>query len=176
MYTYTAVVHRKSDGFVTDSNITVTRQTENALPTIVARIRDSSDPCDHRTTTVEFENGSLRFSAAYDGPVRPHTVRSFSGSDVSLHTFYFNRQDPQFYLCSDDGFFPIHMEKNNGDFKITVYKSPPVPQADGLLYPVLASITKTQTHRDGFEYRIRAEEMPRLLLMAVFSLPFTLNL
>ena len=174
--TYTAVVHRRSLGFITESNITVTRQTKNNRPGIAALIRDFADPCDHRTTTIRFAGGSLRFSAAYDGPIRPHTIHTFSDSNLSLHRFLFHGQTPQSYLCSDRGFSPIHVEQHGSDFKITIYQPSPVPQRDTLRHSVLAVITKTQTYEDGFAYRIQACKMPRLLLASVFSLPFTLNL
>ena len=159
-----------------ESSVRVFQITADGLHGPVAYINDVTDPADHRNTKIIFSGGHLWFGAAYDGPLRNYKVECFrdqmnnSGMDLSLHTF---REAGRAYICSDDGFYPI---KGSIDDTMTVYRSSPIVQEDGMLLPALATITLTKEYENGLEYEIQVEEsLPTSLLMAIFSLPYVVQ-
>lgn len=175
--TFTAVAQRRRSEYRIHSTVQVFHTTADGLRIPIAQIQDSADPADHRHTEIIFSEGRLVLEAAYDGPIRKHFVWPFSDEnhcemDLALHDFpYANRS----YLCSADGCFPIKKEKNHKTFTMTIYGSSPLSPEDGVLFSALATITQTRKFENGFEYNIQAEEnLPASLLMAIFSLPFTL--
>ncbi len=177
MYTFIATVHQQGDIFERNSQISVFQKIDDISSIMIANIEDSADPMDHRDTIINYAEGTLRFSTAYDGPLQWHDILPFSNCDISLHIFHVRRSETLQYLCAESGFYPICIEHNNSDFKLCIYNSFPTLQQNGLLHPLLATVTKTQTYADGFEYTIQASELPPSpLLMAIFSLPFILNL
>ena len=135
---------------------------------------------DHRETRIDFAQGSLYFSASYDGPVRSHEIRHFRAetrrdTGIALHLFPF---DDCVYLGTPEGFFPIKHEykKDPDSFAVTVYKSADIPQENGLLMEPLATAVQTQRTEDGAVYRIQVEEaLPLLSFMAVLALPVALS-
>ena len=175
--TFIATASREKIDFFVTSSVRVFQTSADGLHSPVAFINDSADPADHRNTEIIFEGSPLRFAAAYDSPVRNHVVLPFVDqnhreTDLALHVFPWANKA---YIGSADGFYPIKKYYDHKTFSITVYGSSPIPKEDGMLFPVLATITQTQKSENGFEYVIRVEEdIPASLLMAMFSLPFTL--
>ena len=175
--TYIAIASQHKDTFTIQSTVRVFQTTADGLHGPVAYINDSADPADHRDTEILFQGGRLTFGAAYDGPIRNHIILHFADqnhrkTDLALHDFPLAKKA---YICSADGFYPIHKFYDRKTFTITVYRSSPIPQEDGMLFPPLATITQTKKSENGFEYMIHVEEnLPISFLMAMFSLPFTL--
>lgn len=175
--TFTAVVSRYRSVYNIRSTVHVYQTTADGLHIPIAQIHDSADPADHRHTEILFSGGRLEFGAAYDGPFLKHFVWPFSDEnhrkiDLELHDFpYANKS----YICSADGLFPIKKYNDNKTFIMTIYSSSPIFREDGIIFSTLATITQTSKYDDGFEYTIQVEEpLPASLLMAIFSLPFTL--
>lgn len=180
---FIATVCQQWNSFIVTSKITVTQLTADNTPIVVAYINDSADPMDHRMTTIDFAEGRLFFSEAYDGPLREHSEIPFCDANhkrsrVALHCYFHIRDhSSQKYLALDSCFLPICITQNKGDFRITVYDALPAEQENRQDHPVLAVITKTKTYSNGYEYEILTNGLPHIqLLMAIFSLPFTLNL
>lgn len=173
-YAFTATVHQQTDLFLIQSRASVVQQIAGRPSMTIAVIQDSADPCDHRNTTITWAEGSLSFSAAYDGALKPHTVLKFHGAELSLHTL---ASGGQVYLCFQEQYYRIQTEDKYSFFRITVSGPLPEPKWDGASLPVLASVGKTEHLEAGFAYEIQTREvLPPPLLMAIFSLPFTLNL
>lgn len=177
--TFVASVFQSRRKVIIESTVSVNQLTSNGLYIPVASIYDSADPLDHRRTEIRFAGGFLDFVDVYDGPVVDQVVADFGDENhgrtgLSLHYFPFAKKS---YLCSSDGFFPIKKSYDHSTFQITVYSSSAIPQEDGLLFSVLATVTQTRKFKNGFEYIVQAENaIPVSLLMAIFSLPFTLPL
>lgn len=180
MYKFTAVVQQSSGGSCTASKTSVVQRHPDNTSSVVAYIHDSLDCGDLRTTTIDYAEGRLCFSDNYDLPLQVHRESPFShgagrpGGDIALHSFFRTNQT---YISADSGFYPVKTEQNGVDYKITVYDTVPIFEADGVRYPVLAVIEKTNACGNGFEYEIQTGKLPPLALLAViFSLPFTLGL
>ena len=175
--TFTAIATRHRSTYIINSTVRVFQITADGLYIPVAQIHDSVDPADHRHTEIIFSEGRLKFGAAYDGPIHKHFVWHFSnGNDcqtyLELHDFPWAKKS---YLCSEDGFFPIKKYNDHKTFEMTIYGSSPIPREDGMFVSMIATITQTRKTENGFEYTIQVKEnIPTSLLMAMFSLPFTL--
>lgn len=177
--TFIAIASRDKSSFIITSSVRVFLTSADGLQGPVAYINDSADPADHRNTEIIFDRGRLIFKAAYDGPVQHHIICPFENqdhrkTDLALHSFPWANKA---YICSKDGFYPIKKHYDHNTFTITVYNSSPIQQKDGMLFSTLAKITQTKKSENGLEYVIHVEEnLPIPFLMALFSLPFTLNI
>lgn len=174
---FAATAYQTRDTYMIESTVAIYRQTAGNPNIPVANIYDLADPGDHRKLKMYFEGGALFFSAAYDGPLRDKFIWNFrdeQGKDTGICLLVYPWAQ-QSCLSSMDGFFPIQTECTDDSFTITVCRSTPVPQKDGLLYTPLATLVQTGRSEKRFDYQIQVEEsVPTPLLMAIFTLPFTL--
>lgn len=174
--TFIAIASQNRSLYTIASTVRVFEATADGIYVPVACINDFADPVDHRHTEIVFAEGCLNFTAAYDGPILDHFIWTFADqnnrTNLELHDFPFAQKS---YICSDDGFYPINKYYDQQSFTIIVYSSSPIPREDGILFSTLATITKIKKDENGFQYVIQVEEnIPASLLMAIFSLPFTL--
>lgn len=174
--TFVAIASQDRSLYTIASTVRVFKATADGMYVPVACIDDSADPADHRHTEVTFAEGRLSFKAAYDGPILDHFIWPFADqnnrTNLELHDF---PRAQKSYFCSKDGFYPIKKDYDRQSFTITIYSSTPIPREDGMLFSTLATIKETKKDDNGFQYVIQAEEnIPISLLMAIFSLPFTL--
>lgn len=177
--TFTAAVRQKGDSYVIDSTVSVYQQVAGNQYAPIAYIYDSADPADHRQTKIHFAGGTLYFSAAYDGPLRGQVIWPFMDeahkcTDMALHCFPFADQA---YLCSSEGFFPITKAYDRGMFELRLYRRTSRVSGEGLHYTAFAKVMQTQRTEHGYMYMLQVEDgVPDSLLMAILSLPFTLNI
>lgn len=177
--TFIATVSQKKSAFMIDSRVSVCKQIANNSYAPIAYIHDSADPADHRQTKIHFAGGTLYFSAAYDGPLQEHSCsylknEAHRNTDISLHEF---PHAGKICLCSSKGAFPVTKAYHRGMFELRIYQQSSLVSDEGLLYTVLAKVMQTQRTEHGYAYMIQVEEdVPDSLLMAILSLPFTLNM